>query len=260
MQEDAELPNSDHKKKNIKDALRLLVDKKFRIPGSKKDEVEAFIKDPQVMPVYEDAMPCKGRVCLACEGCDSFRMNISEVKEIVDKEENFEDVPPMKAAAEAAEANMRDIEEMMHAIHQRTNIKFSRWEIIKFMREAIKTAINVDIFVVKKDLNKFQKTYLKNDDWIVIRTVMIINQVDWWLEDIKSLKDKDIFYLYKVDKLNYSYLPLQMAFPLPDGTYQSVKQFVDGQNPKVRNKIMTVQNHLGSMIESTVKWTTRYQG
>jgi hypothetical protein len=183
-------------------------------------------------------------------------------EEILDRAENIEEVPPMKAATHAVEEQMRDIAQMMGAIAQRTTVQFSPWEIIKFMRNSILTTINVDIFVIKNTLKNKYKIDLKKDDWIVIRTVMIINKLEWWLDDIKSLTEKenpDIFKLYKVDKQNNSYLPICMLFPTEDGKFMDVKQYIDSQPNGIRNKIMTIQNHFGSQIESTAKWTVNFQ-
>lgn len=263
MQEDAEMPNPECKARNIKAAFDILIKTgKLRIQGAKKDEVMDFISKTKILAVYEDSVACKGRTCFSCEGCDSFRLNITEVKEILDRAENIEEVPPMKAATHVVEEQMRDIAQMMGAISQRTPIQFSHWEIIKFMRNSILTTINVDIFVIKNTLKNKYKIDLKKDDWIVIRTVMIINKLEWWLDDIKSLTEKenpDIFKLYKVDKQNNSYLPICMLFPTEDGEFMDVKQYIDSQPNGIRNKIMTIQNHFGGQIESTAKWTMNFQ-
>lgn len=267
MNESKDLPDPNEKKKNIEGAFRILLGmNKLRVPGAKKDIVEKMISEPKILAIYEDAMACKGRTCLNCEGCGSFQMMISEVREVIDREEVIEDVPPMKAAEHAVEQNMRDTEAMMQQVGQRQEIQFSSWEIIKFMREAILTTLKVDIFKIKKEIKvpPLYKTSLSKDDWTVIRTVMIINHIEWWLDDIaSSMNEKenpDIFNIFLVDKQNRCYLPLKMAFTDKEGKYLSIKEWVDSQPPKIRNKIMTIQNHFGSSIESQVKWTVNFRG
>lgn len=265
MNESKDLPDPNEKKKNIEQTFRTLISmNKLRVPGSKKDLVEKMISEPKILAIYEDAMACKGRTCLNCEGCGSFQMMISEVREEIDKEEVIEEVPPMKAAEHAVEQNMQEISNMMQQIGQRQEIQFSAWEIIKFMREAVLTTLKVDIFKIKKEIKQgpAYKTSLNKDDWTVIRTVMIINHIEWWLDDIASQGEEktDIFNLFFVDKKNKFYLPLKMAFTDKDGKYLSIKEWVDSQPPKIRNKIMTIQNHFGSSIESQVKWTVNFRG
>lgn len=267
MNESKELPDPNEKKKNITEAFNILIGmKKLRIPGSKKDLIDKMISDPKVLAIYEDPMACKGRKCLNCEGCGSFQMMISEVREEVDREEVIEDVPPMKAAEHAVERNMQDIAAMMQQVGQRQEIQFSSWEIIKFMREAILTTLKVDIFKIKKEIKKepLYRTEISADDWTVIRTVMIINRIEWWLDDMAAQGNKkenpDIFNIFWVDKQNRTYLPLSMSFTDKDGKYLTIKEWVDSQPPKIRNKIMTIQNHFGSAIESQVKWTVNFRG
>ena len=263
MEQQGDLPNPSEKKTNLTEAFNtLLRTGKLRVPGSKKDDVEDFIKDIKVLAAFEDSMPCKGRKCLSCEGCDSLRYNLAEIREVIDTPEDEEKIPPMKAAEHAVEQNLRDVAAMMAEAAGRVDIKLSPWEIIKFMREAIKLTLNIDIFEVKKTLRKHYKTCLKEEDWTVIRTVMIINRIHWWLHDIASQKplDKpDIFNLYLIDKANEYYLPMKLAFPDADGKPLSVKEYVDTLPNKVRNKIMTIQNHFGSQIDSTVKWTLSFR-
>lgn len=265
MQDDAELPNADLKSKNISDAFTILIKAgKLRIPGPKKDEIDAMVAKPKIMPSFEDNTACKGRTCLNCEGCASFQIMISEVREIIDRQEDMNEVPPMKAAEHALEQNMRDAVEMMQQISQRVNVQFSSWEILKFMRESVLTTLNIDIFKIKKEIKKGPKytTTLSKDDWIVIRTVMIINKMDWWLQDVASQmdekKDPNIFNLYLVDKQNHYYLPAKLSYIDKDGNGIGLKEWLDTQPNKIRNRIMTIQNNFGSAIESQVKWTVNY--
>ena len=104
---------------------------------------------------------------------------------------------------------------------------------------------------------------LKREDWIVIRTVMIINHLEWWLHDIKAVMDEekapDKFKLFLVDSQKHYYLPLQVAFPSEDGSsFLSITDYVNGLPLQIRNRIVTIQNHFGSSIESTVKWTVNF--
>lgn len=264
MENQGDLPNSEEKKKNITSAFEILLKTgKLRVPGSKKDKVEDFIKNIKVLAAFEDSMPCKGRACLNCEGCDSLRMNLTEVREMIDEPENEEEIPSVKAAEHAVKKNLEEVAMMLNAATERFQIHLSPWELIKFMREAIKTTLDVDIFEVKKNLKKHYKTCLKEEDWIVIRTVMIINQMHFWLNDVASQKQEpDMFNLYLIDPVNKFYLPMQMAFPDPDGVgkFLSVKQYVDKLPNKIKNRVMTVQNHFGSQIDSTVKWTVNFRG
>jgi hypothetical protein len=265
--QDAELPNPDVKRKNIKDAFDILIKAgKLRVPGTKRDRIDSYLSDIKALPPFEDAMACKGRACLNCEGCDSFRYHISEVKEILNAEDVEEETEPLKAASHAIESNMRDIAAMMGAISQRTTVQFSQWEIIKFMRDAILTVLKVDIFVIKKEIKKepLYRTELPKDVWTVLRTVMIINRMDWWLENVASQqpeKESDVFRLYLVDKRHHTYLPMQMAFPSEDGQkYLTIEEYISTLPLKQRNQILSIQNHFGSSIESTVKWTVNFQG
>jgi hypothetical protein len=243
-----ELPDPDWKAKNIKAFLNVFINKKH-IQASNKDEVEAYIKNIKALPSYEDPVACAGRTCDNCEVCDSLRKSVCEIKEIIDKPE--EEAPILEAAKHAVEEGFKQPEEIMSK-----TIEFSEWDKIKFIRESLLKEIKIDIFKVKNDIKKnFFIDYVTREQWFVIRTTLILNSADWWLENIAEGKNG---ILHLVDKKDHVFLPRKMMFPKEDGTFMDINEYIKSLNPKTRNVLLSVQNDVNSRFKSLASWTVNF--
>jgi len=285
MISDRALPNEDEKRENMEKAIRTLKKSgQFTPKEHVKNKIEEMISHPPVMHHIDDPVACAGRECLHCTGCPSFLAFMSELREInqldADEVENDKapDAPPLAAAKEANNEELKKA----HAFHnelKKSSVKYSQWDMIKFMQRAVLFIMKIDLFAIKKKMAKFQKEIKEEDrvdinqeDWNIIRNFFILNEMQWWLDNMKAVgtkTDPSKFTLLLVEKQKHLYLPGKMLFVQALGTTEKFStgetqtnvgaaDLIESFDPKVAKKLKELQVNLSDQMKSLALWDVHF--
>lgn len=266
---DNESPNTEEKKQNISSALsQIIMNGKIHIKPWNIDEVERVIQDPPVLNQIDDPEPCRGRSCLNCTGCDSFRINVSELRELNEREEPEGEEPAVNAAEEALndsyeEMSAHQIQQGMNQMARSMQIQFSRWDVLKFCRDAIHEHIKVDIFKMRSAVIKRQEYKIKKSHWELIRLFLILVQQEKFFDDIYSSYKTDECLLFQFESRGDFYAHGPMLFIKEENgkvMYPTVVDFINSLNSKDRQILNLMRENMNKAIETRIQWQQSYNG
>lgn len=254
-----EQPSPEQKETNIREAILMLIKMgKFNPKPWNIDKIEEIIDKPEILHPVDDSEPCKGRQCLRCEGCDSFRVNISNLRDVNEQEEDGGEEEHL----EAAEHALNDAFDQMERIAGAIRIYFSKWEITKMVRDSIMSVLDVDIFVLRSNVIKQKEYELDKEKWETVRLFMILCTVDNFFADISAVPKDNKYTFFNVTPNGRYYLPGKMLFMKEeDGKvkYPTIAEYIQSLPINVCNNLKLLQEDLNSRVERLAKWTAEFQ-